>query len=164
MQKRSIMHLAIAVFAICATALAPTTAMAATCYDRWVAKMRSVGAETNRLYALIKKTGDCSYVPAYMAEQKRVRATLRATQHECKGTTLTLDPIALVEANARKLCRTNLAQKPPADPSKKEAPSDTKIIPPQPPATINGAPLAQLEPKAVPTSPALHPSGLFLRT
>ena len=108
MRKR-LVHIAIAVFAVAlfAATLLPSTAQAA--YGACSARSAAIGAEANRMAALLKRTGDCSLLPKIIALEYQFAASGRATP----GCIVSLvKPIPQYTADLRKFCRKNVAQKP----------------------------------------------------
>jgi hypothetical protein len=111
-RKRS-MYNGMVVFAITlfGAALLPSHAKAGgACYAAWP-RVRAMGAETFRLGALIRRTGDCSYLPKQIALFHQLRALALAG---CVVETNKGMSDAQYVAKMRKYCWTNVAQKPQA--------------------------------------------------
>jgi hypothetical protein len=87
-----------------------------------------------RLEAILKKTGDCSYVPKIQADFARTVAWQRAHLNECPGLSISYPHGGLGQYVAwlRTFCRTNVAQKPTSSTSAKPQPTATKAKGPSP--------------------------------
>ncbi len=104
------------------------------CWDQWRAKLNAVGAPNTRYVALLKTTGDCSYVEKIQEINKRYNAMLLAVP--CANMHIHVEPLVASRARWMRFCKTkpNTQTAKSSDPDKKNAasPAAGPLIAPPP--------------------------------